>query len=884
MTVRREKVVLDLQDNFTTGTLRAAAAAKILDREIDHMGGTSLRTSRSMDVGGREIDRYSGRLRLLADIALSLGPAFVPIAGVAVPAVTALASGFGFAALAAGSSVLAFQGVGEALKAMNDARLEPTAANLEKMRKAMGQISPEARDLVTQLSDLTPKFRELKAAAGEDLFPGVSRGIDNLLELLPQAEAIFRKVGDAAGDIFASGTQSLASSRWAEFFDFLETEARPTMVSVARTAGDLAHGLAELWMAFQPLNGGAIGWIEDAADGFDRWAAGLAETEGFQAFVDYLRTNGPQVADTLGAIAGAAIDLVTALAPIGGPVLRVVESLANALSLVADSPIGPVLLAAAAGMSAMNLASRTFGGSIDSVRARVSGLRDDLRTMSSVGIVSWARTEQGAVAYAAATDRVKTSLREVGRQGGLIAGLALASSDAARQANAMNTANLAVAGAMAGGPWGAAIGGGVGLLLDFAEAEKQAAAGADDFRATLDAQTGALTDRSASLALDKLQQDGWLKDAEKAGVTARELSDAVLRGGDAYDQVAAKIDNAAGFTDMFTRDSGDLKSRLQELHGEVQRGQSEWSFLAPVLEEATSATESGADAALSYASATRAAAGATRSFTAAQERLNNFLTKRQTLRDYEEALDSVRESLKANGRTMDVNTGKGRANQQALDDLVRSVSDVAGSMKRSDRQAFMTTARKQILNAARQLGATKDQIDAVRRELNRLDGTTAKTYIVTYHRQVMDRNNLGNRGEFASGGYTGPGPKYEPRGIVHAGEVVLPQDVVRRDWGMLKARYGYLPGFADGGLVRSAADARAWEMAFNRQARTVSSGFGGPAVTVSAPADGEAHAILRALGVALHRVEAAVAVSAEASGRVFAAELRSAGKDAVRRS
>lgn len=64
---------------------------------------------------------------------------------------------------------------------------------------------------------------------------------------------------------------------------------------------------------------------------------------------------------------------------------------------------------------------------------------------------------------------------------------------------------------------------------------------------------------------------------------------------------------------------------------------------------------------------------------------------------------------------------------------------------------------------------------------------------------------------FARGGYTGPGGKYQPAGIVHAGEFVLRQEVVRQA-GMRRMlerlnRYGAdaLQGYADGGFVRGPA-------------------------------------------------------------------------------
>ncbi|MEU9560350.1 phage tail tape measure protein [Streptomyces fumanus] len=57
---------------------------------------------------------------------------------------------------------------------------------------------------------------------------------------------------------------------------------------------------------------------------------------------------------------------------------------------------------------------------------------------------------------------------------------------------------------------------------------------------------------------------------------------------------------------------------------------------------------------------------------------------------------------------------------------------------------------------------------------------------------------------FAAGGFTGPGGKYQPAGIVHAGEYVLPKEATSRiGLGPLEymRRTGKLPGYAGGGLV-----------------------------------------------------------------------------------
>lgn len=832
MAIRREKVVLSLQDDFTAPTLRAAAAAGVLDQRLGGLDRTTISTNRNIRglndrdgipglernsrPAGREIDRLSGRLRLLASLGLAVGPAFVPVGAVAVPALTGLASALSIAALATGGAVLAFQGVGDALETLNKARLEPTEANLDAARKAMAEISPEARSLVRELSDLKPVLDDLQAAGGRNLFPRVEEGLQSLLTLAPQVDRILAVTGRAAGDIFKDSAESLASGRWEEFFDFLEDEARPTMMQTARTAGDLTHGLTELWMAFEPANAGALSWLAGAADDFDRWATELDQTEGFQDFLAYLDQNGPQVADTLGAIAGAAIDLTQATAPLGGPSLRAIEAVADAVSLIADSPFGPILVAGAAGMSALNLAGRTFTPVVDRARTSVTGLRGDLATMGQVGVVAWARNEQGAAAYAAASERVRGRLSALAKGGAQIGGLALASSDAAREAGAMNTALLATAGSMAG-PWGTAVGGGIGLLLDFKARQEAAAQSAEEFRETLDAQTGAITQSTRELALNKLQQADWLDSAREAGITANELARAVLYGGDAYELAAAKIDDAAGFTDIFTRDAEDLKSKLRDMHGEVRQGAADWEYLAPVLDEAGGSAD-GLATALGHA------AWESNQLVDAQRRLQGFLSRRGAWRAWQASIDEARKSLKDNGKTLDENTAKGRANNERLDEMIRSAATWSERLKGSNRERFASQARQDILQAARDMGATKDQLDRFRRALQLLDGQTAHTSVINtvVTRQQRETGVGGpvNPNAYADGGMVrGPGGPRDDRvpAWLSNGEYVINAAATSRHRALLdriNARR-----YADGGLVERTH--RAGHQAAGRGALTV---------------------------------------------------------------
>src|SRR5690606_8101834 len=112
-------------DDVDGNTIAASRSTQTLTRDNDRLAQSALR-------GSSSIDQYSGRLSLLAKTAAVVGPSLIPIGALAVPAVAGLANQFGFAAVAAGTAVIAFQGVGDALSAVNKAGLEPTEANINK--------------------------------------------------------------------------------------------------------------------------------------------------------------------------------------------------------------------------------------------------------------------------------------------------------------------------------------------------------------------------------------------------------------------------------------------------------------------------------------------------------------------------------------------------------------------------------------------------------------------------------------------------------------------------------------------------------------------------------------------------------------------------------
>lgn len=81
---------------------------------------------------------------------------------------------------------------------------------------------------------------------------------------------------------------------------------------------------------------------------------------------------------------------------------------------------------------------------------------------------------------------------------------------------------------------------------------------------------------------------------------------------------------------------------------------------------------------------------------------------------------------------------------------------------------------------------------------------------------------------FATGGYTGPGGKYQPAGVVHAGEYVFSAEATRGRVGMLDALHRQMRGYASGGYVIPAPGS--WN---------AHSGYGYPAYDINVPGSGD---------------------------------------------
>lgn len=205
---------------------------------------------------------------------------------------------------------------------------------------------------------------------------------------------------------------------------------------------------------------------------------------------------------------------------------------------------------------------------------------------------------------------------------------------------------------------------------------------ADEFTDTLDKQTGAITKYSRAAISKELADQGLFDAAKKAGVSQKDLTDAVLEGGTAYDQLKDKLgDNkflevAAGFN-MFTGKANTAGLALDKVRGSVVMGNKAFDDMTAANGDAGSTAQTAAEQYKTEATKVSDLATELSGLIDQFDKVNGVNQDAVSANaSYQEALaglaDQVkqqRESTKGYTTTLDENTAIGASNASMLSDL-----------------------------------------------------------------------------------------------------------------------------------------------------------------------------------------------------------------------
>lgn len=400
----------------------------------------------------------------------------------------------------------------------------------------------------------------------------------------------------------------------------------------------------------------------------------------------------------------------------------------------------------------------------------------------------------------------------------------------------LSVAADAAAGFAVGGPWGAAIGGAVGVMQLFGESNTQTAQDVKDLSDSLDQQTGALTDNTRGIVANQLQQAGAFDAARKLGLGLGLVTKAALGNkaalklvNDAISQynqagTGARVGDTVTAAQLLNKVLGDQTGKLHDaVKATKEKSKAEKESKSSV-KSLTDATGKSTDAYGKNAAAQKKMAGELKNARdAAKSSVQQWDLLGKSVNDSKVSLDQwITEMQKTADALLNFGNNARKASDKGLKDgLIKELAALgpAGALR---MKQFADGTKSQIDRANRAFtsfrSASVKALNDVYRASTRhivinLNTSAARQSLAILQYQIdhmhgktiILRTTGGHSTTgYATGGYTGDGGKNEVAGVVHRGEVVLPQKIVNADWAFLKARYGYLPGFASGGLVGGA--------------------------------------------------------------------------------
>ncbi len=266
---------------------------------------------------------------------------------------------------------------------------------------------------------------------------------------------------------------------------------------------------------------------------------------------------------------------------------------------------------------------------------------------------------------------------------------------------------------------GAALGG-LTLILGYVANEfAKADASADEFLGTLDQTTGALTKYSRELLKKNLAESGAYDAARKAGVSQRELTDAIIEGGDrlksAQDKISA-LNTAQNFFNVngtaTAIAAGNASQTIREQVAAIETAQATIRNMDAAGDGATESVEDNTDA---LAQLSGQARDTGESIDELADRIRGFgsatLDTRDANRQFQAAIDELTASVEQNGTTLDVSSEAGRANEAALDSLAQASLERAAAIatETGNQEAAtqaITDGRTALVDALSQFGIT----------------------------------------------------------------------------------------------------------------------------------------------------------------------------------
>ncbi|MFI1376883.1 hypothetical protein ACH4UY_33380 [Streptomyces longwoodensis] len=205
-----------------------------------------------------------------------------------------------------------------------------------KYRAELAKLSPAARATMNAYTGLRTAFSAWSRSLQPQVMPIFTRALVGMKRVLPGISPLVRGAADAIGGLMDRASASFKRPFWQTFKDDLDGSVKPAVTGLGVAFGNVFKGMAGVIGAFLPHMDGISQSMQGVTKRFADWGANLRGSAGFERFLSYASEQAPKVGHLLAQLAGSALNIAKALAPVSGVVMKVLGTVAEAVGLVAQ--------------------------------------------------------------------------------------------------------------------------------------------------------------------------------------------------------------------------------------------------------------------------------------------------------------------------------------------------------------------------------------------------------------------------------------------------------------------------------------------------------------------------------------------------------------------
>lgn len=254
---------------------------------------------------------------------------------------------------AANAQVQAAESIQSAERGVQSARLsamdttDKASKKTDAYRQALAKLTPEQRRLFDSIAGpkgLTAAFKDWSKSLQPDVLPLFVRGVDGAKATLPTLTPLVKTAADAIGELMDRASADLKRPFWQGFKKDIADNAKPAIVGLGVAFGNILKGMAGIVDAFLPHMDGISGHLQRITQRFADWGTNLKGSPEFENFLAYVKDNAPRVAELLGDIMKAGLDVAKALEPASQLSMAILSPLMDGISWVANNMPEAILL------------------------------------------------------------------------------------------------------------------------------------------------------------------------------------------------------------------------------------------------------------------------------------------------------------------------------------------------------------------------------------------------------------------------------------------------------------------------------------------------------------------------------------------------------------